>query len=261
MLTTAQVAAALDGVSADLGKASTAFDRYRMQHDRFGEGNAEWFLEKAFLTLMTLAEALQLPLLRTEIAGVFSDARAEGLVNVVHDPDGEEYQKWSEPAGLFVEALKTSLVTESSRTVTKDLESILRAAAYSITKRKGGAFRTNPKNEKDVHVRLEAILKCMFEDLRHKPTLAKPIKNFIPDTGIPSIQTLIEYKFLKESEQVGKVADEILADTRGYNSPEWKSFIYVIYETSRFRPEYEWHQLLRSSGVLESTSLVVISGA
>ena len=59
------------------------------------------------------------------------------------------------------------------------------------------------------------MLKCVFPDLKHKPVLTKQIKNFEPDTGISSSATLIEYKFLSRAEDVGPLADELLADTRG----------------------------------------------
>ena len=104
------------------------------------------------------------------------------------------------------------------------------------------------------------MLRCVFPDLKHKPTLSKPIKNFEPDTGLASIGTLIEYKFISRPEQVGSIADQILADTRGYVHPEWRSFVYVIYETQRIKPEAEWSLLLTSSGVTENTSVIVLSG-
>ncbi len=37
-------------------------------------------------------------------------------------------------------------------------------------------------------------------------------------------------------------------------------FLYVIYETKRFRKGSEWNQLLRESDVPESTRVVVLSG-
>ena len=94
----------------------------------------------------------------------------------------------------------------------------------------------------------------------HKPRLAKPIKNFEPDTGIPSIRTLLEYKFISGHRQVAQIADEILADTRAYTSQDWTSFVYLIYETRRFKPESQWRQLLRDCEVSENTAVVVLTG-
>jgi hypothetical protein len=79
-------------------------------------------------------------------------------------------------------------------------------------------------------------------------------------TGLPSIQTLIEYKFMADAGAEKRIADEVLADTRGYVSEEWTKFIYVIYETKRIKPESHWKQLFRASGVDANTEVIVISG-
>jgi hypothetical protein len=143
--------------------------------------------------------------------------------------------------------------------VTKDVESILRAATYPLCDK--NLFDGPPSDEATLHQRLEGILKCIFPDLQRKPRLTKPIKHFEPDTGIPSIHTLIEYKFLSSRDQVASIADELLADTRGYHSKDWTSFIYVIYETSRIKPENEWRQLMRDCDVdSRSTTVVVLTG-
>jgi len=96
--------------------------------------------------------------------------------------------------------------------------------------------------------------------LKHKPSLTKPIKNFEPDTGLPSIKTLIEFKFISDDKAAKDIAEEILADTRGYYSKEWKQFLYVIYETHRIRPESEWNELLRQCGVDDNTNVIVLCG-
>jgi hypothetical protein len=88
----------------------------------------------------------------------------------------------------------------------------------------------------------------------------KPIKNFEPDTGLPEVNTLVEYKFVSTKEEVKRVADEVLADTRGYTSKDWNRFIFVIYETKRMKSEIQWTELMKASGVGEDTQVVVISG-
>src|SRR5260221_427705 len=143
-------------------------------------------------------------------------------------------------------------------TVSKDFIDIHRATQYSITDEK--CFPSPPANENEVHARIEAVLRCVFPDLLHKPPIAKQIKNFQPDTGLPSIHTLIEYKFMADAGEEKRIAEEVLADTRGYVSEEWTKFIYVIYETKRIKPESHWKQLLRTSGLESNTEVIVISG-
>jgi REase_DpnII-MboI len=141
----------------------------------------------------------------------------------------------------------------------KDLIDILRQTQYAITDKT--CYATPPRKEDEVQARVECVLKCIFPELIHNPPIPKPIKNFAADTGLPGIRTLIEYKFVENDQQVKRVVDEILADTRAYTSKEWGRVIYVIYETHRVKSEAEWNALLKSVQVDVSTKLVVISGS
>jgi len=253
-----QLAAALDKISERIGIADSSFYEYALTDDEWRGGSASWHLELAFVQLMALTEALELPILRAEIAVAFAEAQKEGILTGDADPNGEPHLKWAASARRYWAALHGNFGSEPARTITKDLESILRDATYSIIN--PAIFSTPPEDEATVHLRIENLLKCILPDLVHKPRLGKPIKNFEPDTGIPSIQTLIEYKFLSSAVQVPQVVDELLADTRGYISPEWNSFVYVVYETERFRSESQWRQLLRDCAVESSATVVVMSG-
>ncbi len=257
-MTSAQLAFALDKISERLGIATQAFDEYIFTDDGWAGQNASWHLELSFVQLVALAESLDLPQFRGDIANSLAEARKDGLLKGQSDPEGNPDMKWAGAARRYWAALHGNLGSDPERTVTKDLESILRGAAYSITDRV--VFSGPLTSEAAVHARIEAILRCVFPDLVHKPRLGKPVKNFEPDTGIPSIRTLIEYKFLSSDSQVGPVADQLLADTQGYKSKDWDSFVYVIYETQRFRSEAQWRELLRSCGVDQSTTVVVLSG-
>jgi len=225
--------------------------------EEYGEENAAWNLEIAYVQLLTLAEAQELPHLRADIARDLDAARAEGL-STGENSCGEPGLKWAGPASRYVTALRAIYVNEPSHMVTRHIESILREAIYPLND--PDLFDAPPRDEATVHRRLEGILRCVFPDPLRKPRLTKPIKHFEPDTGIPSIQTLIEYKYLSSSDQAASIVDEILADTRGYASKEWTSFIYVIYESARIRPEAEWRQLLRACDIASRTTVVVLTG-
>jgi hypothetical protein len=94
----------------------------------------------------------------------------------------------------------------------------------------------------------------------HKPPVPKAVKYFIPDTGLPSMRTLVEYKFVPSEKDASRIANEILADTRGYKSNEWDRFVFLIYETHRFRRESEWNQLLEQCGTAHNAQAIVICG-
>jgi hypothetical protein len=183
---------------------------------------------------------------------------ADGFAASTDGPDGEPYSAVLATVRLFLRTLKGFLPPDEHKTIRKDVDQIIKDIHYVIADTT--VFPAVPRNERDVHLRIEAVLKCVFPDLKHKPVLTKQIKNFEPDTGISSIATLIEYKFLSRAEDVGPMADELLADTRGYHSSEWDNFLYVIYKTSRFKKQDEWNQLMRDSGVPPNTKVIVLSG-
>jgi len=257
MLSHSQLSAALDNISESLSQAGRRLEESYLSNDEFTQDVGEWQLGLAYIELLVLTESLSLPSLRSDIASLYSEAQKD-IGAMEPDSYGEYYSKWAPPARRFMRAIQNTLAIEPAQTVTKDLESILRAATYSITD--STVFPAAPNSESELHRRVEAVLRCVFPDLVTKPRLGKPIKNFEPDTGLPSLETLIEYKYIAHKSQVASIADEILADTRGYTSKEWKSFVFAVYETERFRPEGEWRQLLRHSGVPESTTIIVMSG-
>jgi uncharacterized protein YcgL (UPF0745 family) len=71
---------------------------------------------------------------------------------------------------------------------------------------------------------------------------------------------LIEYKYVENKDDVKRVSDELLADTRGYVSNEWKQIICVVYETARIEPERKWQQHLRDCGLSENVGIIVLRG-
>jgi len=223
------------------------------------EMQIKYYIESAFVHTLVLLDKLNLSRTYEQVRGFFKKAKKEGFIESRHGVD-EAYLFWSAEIYDYLHAIGNSYnINPFSSLVSKDIVSILRATLYSITDKT--IFNDPPPiNENEVHSRIEAVLKCIFLDLKHKPFITKPIKNFEPDTGLPSVRTLIEYKFISTQKDAKRISDEVLADTRGYFSRDWEKYIYVIYETSRIRPETEWIQLLRESGVQSNTQILVLSG-
>lgn len=135
---------------------------------------------------------------------------------------------------------------------------VLGNTEYYITS--SNIFGKVPRSEADVHERIEGLLKCLYKDVLRKPRLSKPIKGFEPDTGIPSLKTLIDYKFVTSSEDGKRIIDEILADIGGYQSRDYDKFVFVIYETSRVIPVDEWIQAVEASKPRNPIKIVVLKG-
>src|SRR5205809_3587279 len=179
-------------------KASSLFDEWMLSGDAWAEPS--WMIEVCFLQLLAASEALGLPEFRGLAYAEYSRVKGSsiGFSESETDPEGEPLSTVLGIIRQFVWALKTLLPTDEHTTVKKDLLQIIRNIHYIITDTT--VFPGVPKNEKDVHLRIEAILKCVFPDLKHKPTLSKQIKNFEPDSGISSLRTLVEYKYLSRKE-------------------------------------------------------------
>lgn len=249
---------ALSVLGASISKADRTWDEEIIYGDEWSD--AVWQIEKCFFQLIAIVDYLGLQELKKMILLEYENTRnlAKGFMAGSETPDGEPYSKTLSKIRQFTAAIRQFFPNIESTKITKDVTEILRDIHYVLVDK--ALFKSVPQNEKDVHIRVEGILKCVFPDLKHNPTINKTVKSYVPDTGIPSIQTLIEYKFLSCAENVKTVADEILADTRGYVSKEWNRCIYVVYETNRFRSEKEWNQLLRQAGVPETTTVIVLSG-
>jgi hypothetical protein len=188
---------------------------------------------------------------------MFEDAR--GKLGMSEMGEDEPYLVWAAKMHLVLNSLETIILqTPRLNPSSEPLLSFLGESLYAITDKK--CFALPPASEDDVHLRIENVLRCAYPDLLHKPALAKPIKNFIPDTGIPSVRTLIEYKFVGSDMDAKRVADEILTDTRAYEDPGWCHFIFVIYETKRFRSHRQWEDFLRQCGTADKADIVVLCG-
>lgn len=266
-VTTANVQKAIDEVYQNIFRANNAFRRSVELRTADAEKSyvldeehiAEYYSQAAYVQLMALLEALGMFHLHGMVAGLYeiAERQEKNWLEGEMGPD-DLYLVWAGKLHVFTDALRTLYAKPAESVVSKDVENVLRACLYSITDKV--CFELPPAQEADVHHRIEAVLRCVFPDLLHKPSLNKPIKNFEPDTGLPSIRTLVEYKFISTAEDAKRVADEVLADTRGYVSSEWDSFFYVIYETKRLRPEVEWEGLLRAADVPHNTKIIVLSG-
>ena len=251
----------LSAIKELLNKANSSFDEtIYLSNDYCDEPLmiAEYYMEKAFINTLIFLETKGLLRAYDKINALFLKAQKEGFTKSKVGID-EPYLVWSGELHMYLDALSISQnIIPSTMTISKDLESILRDSLYSITN--PNIFDSPPLNEKEVHNRIEGVLECVFPDLRHKPPLTKPIKNFEPDTGLPSLRVLIEYKFISNQKEAKLASDQILADTRGYLSKDWDSFIYVIYETHRVKPESKWKQHLNECGVDKNTSVIVLCG-
>src|ERR1700730_7572613 len=178
----------LASIRASVSEANAAVDS--------GE-DASWRVQVAFLKMRILLEAAGLPEALKGFCQMEETASKEWDA-MENDEYGEQGLVWVGRLYQYIYAMESAFGQAKVTTIRKDLIEILRATQYSIIDKH--CFQNPPANEADVHARIEAVLRCVFPDLLHKPPISKQIKNFQPDTGLPAINTLIEYKFLADQD-------------------------------------------------------------
>ena len=249
----------LDGIVSTLREANKIIGGWdSSRRDADDEANIAYFIESAFIQTLVFLEAVGLNETLHAVRDLSLEATKNYSAIIASQETGDLYLVWSLRIAQYVTALRQTFGEPDVGTVTKPVVERVRATQYAITDQE--CFSELPKDEAEVHSRIEAVLRCVFPDLIRKPAIAKQLKNFVPDTGLPSQKTLIEYKFISSKKQAKIVADQILADIGGYVSDDWKHTLYVVYETKRIHAERQWTEHLQKCGAGKNISIVVLCG-
>lgn len=86
----------------------------------------------------------------------------------------------------------------------------------------------NIKDEDSIDKLIEAFLTPIYPDLNSNPSLTLPEGYRQPDSSIPSLTLLLEYKYIKNKTEIRKVIDEAQADIRNYAQSPWQYLYFVI---------------------------------
>jgi hypothetical protein len=136
------------------------------------------------------------------------------------------------------------------------LEHVLRSTPRILRAR-------NVVPEKESHVKqvLHEHMESTFSDYSSKVSLPKGLKSFVPDGAIPSLEVLIEIKFVDSRRKVGPIFSGIMEDLSGYGgSRDWTRFYSVVYQTEEFINEGRFDRSLRLSGNAGRWRPIVVSG-
>lgn len=220
-----------------------------------------WALTNAWRIIISLLQKQDQGFLAESALKEYRDFESNPL-KMRTNPDGDAYLISAAHAGRWAEVLrrlygKTKL--PPLPVAVRGIADIIRGVETHLVSL--DVFGWRPTDEADVHNRIEGVLGCIFPDMEHKPVIGKPIKNFIPDTGIPSKRTLLEYKYITDAKEGKRIADEILADISAYTSDRYDYFIFVIYETQRVFPENRWTDLLAAGRIGEHVQIILLKGS
>ena len=264
-----QIEAELNAITTRFKRADSNGDSwlFRGYHEKYDEEERILLrsfvvdLEFAWIMLLDLLERLGHKALLEFAQKDYNDFKKEPSASVMGYE--EPFMIWPARLGLHINSLKDLHLPEAdlgaSLVEIDKLKRLIKNSEYYITQT--SVFSWVPCIEDDVHNRIEGILKCSYPDLKRKPPLAKKIKGFIPDTGIPSLRTFIEYKFINNEKEAKAVLDEIFSDISGYKDHEYDRYIFVIYETGRIFNRSDWEEAVASAQAKESIDVIVLQGS
>jgi hypothetical protein len=156
-------AEAVAAIRESLSKASKESDYWDVRAPEDDEEDlVKYFIERAFTQTLVFLEAAGLPHAVAALAKINEEAK-EDYSKYSNYSEGV-YLVWPAKLEAFLESIEVTFVRGKQGIVTKELIDILRATLYSITDRR--CFSSPPKDEADVHARIEAVLRCVFPDLR-----------------------------------------------------------------------------------------------
>ena len=257
------VNAILREIKSNLRKADATWENAQFGSDRFqdgfGEQVAEAHLIIAWDLMMTLLEKCDLKFLcqrASEEYGSFKKNPSHSLMG----PE-EPYLVWSWKIQEYADVAQIATIGDSEVKAGKHVGSLIKVlenCEKHIQDRR--IFAWVPCSEDDVHGRIESVLECLYDGVLRKPPIAKPIKNFEPDTAVPSVKTLIEYKYITSDGDAKRVVDEILADIGGYQGEDYDTFVFVIYETQRFRRLTDWKDMVKRSNPPNQVEVILLKG-
>lgn len=216
----------------------------------------EYHLKRLSLFISLALEAADLLAARQELQAEWRKFTDLGQLSWIHEVDALS----SAPFDCLTNALDGIRVLVSSGQSPMQLadahrlRDILGATAYLLHRR--GVV---PKKEKDIQDVMDDYLgACFLGDYCKKPEVPGFIKNFNADSGIKSLGTAVEFKFVTSEVEMKQAASAIIEDTAGYSgSKDWTTFYSVVYQTQPFATAAHFHAELIRVGAFHWTPLVV----
>lgn len=124
------------------------------------------------------------------------------------------------------------------------------------------AYRLNLdfSRESDLDKIAEAVLVPIFPDINSNPSLTLGESFRHPDSAIPSVNTLLEYKFVASKKDISRVVDEMQADIRNYAQHPWKHLLFVVGQNQPYVNEEKLRlTLVKEPSRFQNIEVVVIT--
>lgn len=183
-------------------------------------------IEAAFRGIGALAERLGVPSIERE-ATCFRSNRAY-LEKTSRPFEGEIHSDAYSKAHACFAPLRAM---SNAKAITSHgvLRNILTKTAVIIRDR-----GLQPKNESDVRNAILEVCNYSFPDAMREVGIPRILKHTKGDIGIPSLRTMVEFKFIDSLAELKASLDGVYADMKGYHHHDWDTFYGVFYMTEPF---------------------------
>lgn len=222
-------------------------DRYEIATDALG-----FHIERAFRAIGALAERLGIH----SIARETSTARMQrSKLQATSRPyDGEIFSEALSHAHSCFAPLQ-AITNAQAITAQAVLKNIISKTAV-ILNDKGLV----PKNESEVRNTVLDICRYSFPDAIKEVGIPKILKHYRGDLGVPSLRTMVEFKFIDSTAEMKAALDGVYADMKGYRHPDWDTFYGVFYMTGPYYVQEDVQREFEFVGADRSWTPIVVQG-
>jgi len=136
----------------------------------------------------------------------------------------------------------------------QQLERLLERTAYILQRR-----NVVPKKESEIQRVMDEYLESMYgAEYRRQFSIPGVVKNFRPDSGIRSLETVIEFKLAKDVDGLKAATSGLFEDASGYKaSNDWKRYYSVIYMTGAYGTREQLLAEFDRAGMIDWTPILV----
>lgn len=142
-----------------------------------------------------------------------------------YDEDGEPYSPVLNSIQMWLNKIKAAYGIKSGTSARRALLRHLLGQTREIV----ALFDLVPGKEQDVKARVRDVVRLVFPDLTGA-VVPRTFTTFKGDFGVPSLQTVVEFKYTATEGETKTFMGGLFEDMKGYSgSREWREFVAVVY--------------------------------
>ncbi|MGB9991015.1 hypothetical protein [Pseudoduganella rhizocola] len=211
----------------------------------------EYHLQRTLRAIGALAERLGTPSIEREVSALRQDrAKLQATTR--------EYDDLHSEALAIARSCFAPLraMTDAHKVTAQDVfRNIISKTAVML-----GNMGKAPTSEAEVRNAVFEVCSYSFPDAIKEVGIPKLLKTYKGDLGIPSLRTMVEFKFITSPAEMKAALDGVYADMKGYNHPDWDTFYGVFYMTEPFYTQDDVEREFKFVGADRSWTPIVVQG-